>query len=194
MAKNSLETQVSQSHGSIARDKNTIRVWVPASMFGQAAVTGTWALEENSNVFSLATDDASSTNVIEIPLPMWCSDAALQSGTGVTDRGVQVIGLEVLYQVATSALGGFDMDIYKLTLNSTTVPTAAEVVTTLSADTGSDDGTEVDTHRMEAVINSRDRFFLDSNTQVYGQLDITDGTSSDVNLFGAMWHLRVLDE
>ena len=194
MAKNALETQVSQSHGSVAREKNTIRVWVPASMFGQIAVTGTWALEENSDLFSLATDDAGSTNVIEIPLPMWCSDAALQSGTGVTDRGVQVIGVEVFYQVATSALGGFDLDIYRITLNSTAVPTVAEVTTTLSADTGSDDGTEVDTHRMEALINARDRFYLDSGNQVYGQLDITDGTSSDVNLFGAMWHLKVVEE
>ena len=194
MAKNSLETQVSQSHGSVAREKNTIRVWVPASMFGQIAVTGTWALEENSDLFSLATDDAGSTNVIEIPLPMWCSDAALQSGTGVTDRGVQVIGVEVFYQVAASALGGFDLDIYRITLNSTAVPTVAEVTTTLSADTGSDDGTEVDTHRMEALINARDRFYLDSGNQVYGQLDITDGTSSDVNLFGAMWHLKVVEE
>lgn len=194
MSKNALETRSTGTAGIISRVKNTSRVFVAPNLIGQTAVTGTWALETNSSVVSLGTDDAGDTNVFIIPLPVKVSDAEVQGGSGTTDRGVKVIGIEVLYQVASSALGAFDLDIYKLTINDTAISTAAEVTTTLSFDTSGDAGTEVDTHRAEALIAARDRFFLDSGNQVFAQLEITDGTSSDVNIFGAIWHLEVHEE
>lgn len=193
MAKNDLATKDYGDHGSIARFKNTRRVFVPANLIGQAAVTGTWALENAAGVITLGTDDAGTTNVFQIPLPHWFDDAAVQSGSNVTDRGVKVVGVELMYQVATSALGAFDLDIYKVTIDADGDPTAAEVTTTLSMDASADDGTEVDDHRAEALIAANDRFFLDSGTVVYALAEITDGTSSDVNIFGAIWHLEVYE-
>lgn len=194
MAKNSLEPAVSQDFGGIARSKNTERIFVPANLIGQAAVTGTWALENDSGVITLGTDDAGDTNVFVIPLPASFSDAALQSGSGVTDRGLKVIGVELCYQVASSALGAFDLDIYKVTIDADGDPAATEVVTTLSFDTSGDDGTEVDDHRAEALIAENDRFFVDSGSVVYALAEITDGTSSDVNIFGAIWHVQRVEE
>lgn len=194
MSKNALETKRSDSFGAISRNKNTERVFVGPNGFAQIAVTGTWALEANSSVPSLGTDDASTTNVFNVFCPAPFSDAEVESGSGVTDRGYRVIGYEVLYQVATSALGAFDADLYKLTLNDTAIPTAAEVTTTLSFDTAGDAGTEVDFHRAEVLIAERDRFFVDSGQTVFAQIEITDGTSSDVNLFGVIWHLERVEE
>lgn len=188
------DTKVSSDFGAASRYKNTERIFVGPEALGTDAVTGTWALEVNSNVPSLATDDASTTNNIRIPFPAPFSDAEIQSGSGVTDRGVKVIGVEVIYQVAASALGAFDLDIWKVTISSVGAPTAAEVTTTLSFDTNGDDGTEVDTHRAFAEIAEVDRFFLDSGTIVFGRLDITDGTSSDVNIVGAIWHVERVEE
>lgn len=189
-----IATKASQDNGAISRTKNTRRVFVPASLIGQAAVTGTWALENASGVITLGTDDAGTTNVFTIPLMHPFSDAEVQSGSGVTDRGVKVLGVELCYQVATSALGAFDLDIYKVTIDAEGAPTATEVTTTLTPDTVGDAGTEVDDHRMQAVIAERDRFFVDSGTVVTALAEITDGTSSDVNIFGAIWHLEIVEE
>lgn len=195
MAKSTaLATKASQDFGPVSRRKNTQRLFITPGELEQAAVTGTWALEVNSNVTSLATDDAGTTNNINIPLPVRFSDAEIQSGSGVTDRGVKVVGLELIYEVAASALGGFDLDIWKYTVSSVGAVTAAEVTTTLTFDTANDAGTEIDTHRAYATIAERDRFFIDSGTLVIGRADITDGTSSDVNIIGAIWHLEVVEE
>ena len=194
MAKRALVTKASSDFGGVSRLKNTKRVFVAANQIGQAAVTGTWALENASGVITLGTDDASTTNVFQIPLPAAFSDAEMQSGSGVTDRGVKVLGVELLYQVATSALGAFDLDIYSVVVDADGDPAATEVVTTLTPDTTGDDGTEVDDHRMAALIAENDRFFLDSGRVVYALAEIEDGTSSDVNIFGAIWHLEVTEE
>lgn len=189
-----IDAKASQDFGPISRRSNAVRVFVHPADIKQIAVTGTWALEEATNVPSLATDDAGTTNVFNIPLNVPFSDAEIQSGSGVTDRGYKVIGLELIYQVAASALGAFDLNIFKLVPTAVGVVAATEIATTLVPDTAGDAGTEVDTHRMQATIASRDRFFVDSGTVVIGKIDITDGTSSDVNLNGAIWHLEKVEE
>lgn len=189
-----LATKASQDFGGIARRKNTLRQFVAANQLGQAAVTGTWVLEVNSNVMSLATDDAGTTNDIRIPFNVTFSDAEIQSGSGVTDRGVRVIGLALLYEVAASALGAFDLDIWKLVPDAEGNFAATEVTTTLTFDTAGDAGTEIDQHVAYATIAERDRFFVDSGNIVEGRADITDGTSSDVNITGAIWFIERIEE
>lgn len=189
-----IDTKVSEEPGVISRRKNTVRVFVHPADIKQIAVTGTWALEEATNVPSLATDDAGTTNVFNIPLDVPFSDAEIQGGSGVTDRGYKVLGLELIYQVATSALGAFDLNIFKLVPTAVGVVAATEITTTLVPDTVGDAGTEVDTHRMQATIASRDRIFVDSGSVIIGRLEVTDGTSSDVNLNGAIWHLEKVEE
>lgn len=191
MAKSAFgDTKVAQDSGSVARLKNTERVFVGPEALGLDAVTATWALEVNSNVPSLATDDAGTTNNIRIPFPVSFSDAEIQSGSGVTDRGVRLLGVELIYEVAASALTSFDLDIFKGTIDAEGSVTAAEVTTTLSFDTAGDDGTEIDQHRAFAAIGEDDRFFLDSGTIAWGRADIEDGTASDVNIIGAIWHVE----
>jgi hypothetical protein len=185
-----IATKASEDLGAVSRKDNTVRVFVHPADIKQIAVTGTWALEEATNVPSLATDDAGTTNVFDIPLVVPFSDAEIQSGSGTTDRGYKVLGLELIYQVATSALGAFDLSIFKLVPTAVGVVAATEITTTLTPDTAGDDGTEVDTHRMQAVVAERDRLFVDSGTIIIGKVAITDGTSSDVNLNGAIWHLE----
>lgn len=194
MATNGLETQAVQSSGAVSRFKNTRRVWVSPNEFQQTAVTGTWALEEASNVSSLATDDAGTSNVFLIPLNAEFSDAAIEGGGSATDRGIRVIGLELHHQVATSALGGFDLTIYSVVVASDGGYTATAVSDTTTWDTSGNDGTEIDNHRTEVLIASRDRFFVDADRIVYARLELTDGTSSDVNIRGATWHLARTEE
>lgn len=193
MARNELETQVAQAFGGTAREKNTRRVFVGPELIRPVSVTGVWALELASGVVSLATDDVGGAGeVLAIPMPAEFSDFA-QKGDNV-DRGIKVVGVELLYTVAASALAAFDLDIHKVTFDVDGTPTAAEVTTTLAFDTAGDDGTEIDDHRAEAFIAARDRFFLDSGTVVYGQIVLSDGTASDVNVYGAIWHLERVEE
>lgn len=191
MAKSAvIDTKASEDFGAVARRDNTIRVFVGPNELGQDAVTATWALSVSSNVPRLATIDAATTNNIRIPLHVPMNDAEVQSGSGTSDRGYRVLGLELIYEVAASALGGFDLDIWRLTPAADGTTTAAEVTTTLVPDTVGDTGVEIDKHRMQATIAARDRFFLDSGSIVFGRADITDGTSSDVDIIGAIWHLE----
>ena len=183
-----LETRAAESSGAVARYKNTERVFVSPAEFGQIAVTGTWALEEASNVPSLATDDAGSTNILSIPFPVAFSDLAAESAD--VDRGVRIVGLEVIYQVAASALGAMDCTIYRNTLTAAGVVSAAAVTDTTTWDTDGDDGTEIDTHVVRVSIAARDRTFVDSAHWPSARLSLTDGTSSDVNIFGAVWHIE----
>lgn len=195
MAKNALVSKVSSDFGGIARFKNTERVFVGPEAFSTGTVTGVWAVEVGSNVPSFATDDVGGAGEILIfgcPVPF--SDAEVQSGAGNTDRGVKVVGVELLYTVAASALAGFDLDIYKVAFDADGDPTATEVVTTLSFDTAGDAGTEVDDHRAEALVAENDRTFLDSGNVVYGQVVLSDGTASDVNIYGAIWHFERVEE
>jgi hypothetical protein len=191
MAKTTPVTINNGSNGTIARDTNAHRVWYGAGDIKQVAVTGTWALETNSNVVSLGTDDASSTNVFGIDLPAKYSDNAIQDGS-TTDRGIEVQALDLRYQVATSALGAIAFALYKVTFDAEGTPTATAITTTTTFDTDGDDGTEVDVHLATVSIAEGNRFFVDSNAIVYATAAITDGTSSDVNLFGGNWYIRTV--
>lgn len=195
MAKNALVTKDYGNSGAVSRFTNTERWFVGPELIRAVSVTGTWALELGSNIVSLATDDVGGAGeVLAIPFPGRFSDAEVQSGDGVTDRGVKVVGVELLYTVAASALAAFDLDIYKLTFDADGDPTATEVTTTLSLDGASDDGTEIDDHRAEALIAEVDRFFVDSGNVVYAQIVLSDGTASDVNIYGAIWHVERYQE
>ena len=39
-----------------------------------------------------------------------------------------------------------------------------------------------------------DRFFLDDTTSVYAEVNMTDGTASDIIIRGAIWHYERLEE
>lgn len=194
MAKTVLEAKRSEMFGAISRKRNTSRLFVAGGNFVPAAVTGTWAAENASGVVTLATDDAGTTNVFQVPFPVVFSDHAVEGGQAATDRGIRVIGCEVIYQVAASALASFDLDIYRVNLDVEGDPTAAEIVTTLGFDTGGDTGVEIDDHRATATIAERDRFFMDSGSIVYALAEFEDGTASDVNIFGAIWHFETYEE
>lgn len=188
------ETRRAETFGGIARDKNTARLWVSPNRIVPISVTGTWAMEVNSNVPSLATDDVGgATERLMVPCDVEFSDF-IQRGSSNVDRGVQLIAVELIYEVAASALAGFDLDIWKVTYDTEGVATAAEVTTTLTFDTAGDTGVEIDQHRALATITERDRIWWDGGTSFHGEIDLADGTASDVNILGAIWHYRRLYE
>lgn len=181
------------SNGAISRDKNTRRVFVSPANFAQAAVTGTWALaEEITSVMSLQTDDAGTTNVFNIPFPVQYSDFNQRGST--VDRGVQIVGLEVMYQVATSNIAAVALAIVNVAFAAIGTPAATTLTTTTTFDTGDATGLTQVHHRIKAYVATRDRVYIDSGSVPYGRFSVTDGTSSDVNIHGAIWHLRVVEE
>lgn len=195
MATNALETVRASAHGSIARIKNTRRFWVPPSMIATLDVTGTWVLDVNTNVVSLITSDVGGDGeLLYIPYTGWVSDLAVEKGQSAVDRGVRIIGLEVMYEVAASALADADLFIIKTTIDADGDGSAAAVTATQSADDEDATPVEIDDHRVFVTVAERDRFFLDSGTIVHGILDLADGTSSDVSIVGAFWHVEIHEE
>ena len=188
---NLIEAHVSESHGSVARHKNTEKLWVPAQFITDGVTTGTWALETATLINTFATDDVGGAGeTILIPWVGEFSDAAIENGAAAVDRGVKVIGLELMYQVAVSALAAMDLDIHHLTFDLEGTPTNAETVTTLTFDTDGDDGTEVDLHRVVASVAKPARTFVTTTNIPQGVFTISDGTASDVNISGAFWHIE----
>jgi hypothetical protein len=188
------ETRKAADFGGISRNKNTRRIFVGPDAIRTLAVTGTWALEANTNVLSLATDDVGGAGeLLVVPFPAEFSDMIVR-GSAAVDRGVRIIALEVLYQVAASALADIDLAIYKTTWDSEGVGTATAMTKTDARDVAADAGTEVDEHRFTATIAESNREFLDGGKTFHAVLDIDDGTSSDVNIFGAIWHLERVEE
>ena len=189
-----IETSAPQSNRNLSSRKNSRRAWVGPGQFAEVAVTATWALEEATNVVSLATDDASTTNILQIPLNTQFSDAAIEDSGASVDRGIKVMGLELHYTVAASALAAIDLTIYSVVVAADGVYTATAVADTTTWDTSGDAGTEVDDHVMIVAIAKNDRFFVDSDRLCYARLSMTDGTSSDVNIRGAVWHMDTVEE
>lgn len=185
MAVGTLETHDASDQGAVSRFTNTKRVFVGPDAIRTLAVTGTWVLEANTNVLSLATDDVGGAGeLLIVPCPVPFSDQAVQQSA--VNRGVRLVGCEIHYQVAVSTLADLDVFIYKTTLGvHGTAPSAAAVSHT---DTNLD--LDADEHRAEILIAEANRFFLDSGTVVHMILDIDDGTSSDVNIFGVVWHFE----
>ena len=190
-----LETAVAQSFGGIARLKNTRRLFVGPGQIVELATTGTWVFQQTANVPELFTTDAGSTNILGIPFPGEYAQFASEGGGTAVDRGIRIIGIELLFSVATSALGAFTMDIFKLVFTAAdgqeTATTVASVDTFLP---DGNDGTEIDDHRVQTLIAVRDRFFLDDETSVYCEVNMTDGTASDIIIRGAIWHYERLEE
>jgi len=182
-------TGVAQASGAIAVDKNTVRVHITPGQFIELATTGTWVQQVTTNVPELFTTDASTTNVLQIPMPAEISALASQSA-GV-DRGIQVVGLELMYDVATSALASMDIDIFRINFAAADgAATAVAVPDTTTFLPDGNDGTEVDVHRVIVSIAANDRFFLDGDSTIYANVQMTDGTASDITISGAIWHLR----
>ncbi len=189
-----LETAVASTPGAVSRFKNTERYYVHPADFKEIAVTGTWALEEASNVPELATDDASSTNILNIPFPGDFSNLDASSD-GSVDRGARVIGIELMFEVAVSALATFVLAIYKLEFATADgAPTATVITSTTTFLPDGNDGTEVDVHRVQVLIAEKDRIFLDGDTVIFARLALADGTSSDINISGAIWHVERTEE
>ena len=194
MASTVAETRRASDFGGISRNKNTRRVWVDPTEIRTLTVTGTWALEANSNVLSLATDDVGGAGeLLLIPCPVEFSDMIVRGSTAV-DRGVRIVALELIYEVAASALADIDLVIYKTTYDAEGAGTAVAMTKTDSMDTAGDTGREIDQHRFTATIAERDRVFFDGGTTFHGVLDVDDGTSSDGNILGAIWHIERVEE
>lgn len=194
--KTTLVTRRADSHGSVARFRNTRRVWVDPALIRTLAVTGTWVLEANSNALSLATDDvgAATGELLVIPYPGQVSDAEIETSNGGTDRGVRIVGCEIMYQVAASALAVADLVIYRTARDAEGVPTTTVVPSTLSTDDADATPLEIDEHRYSEIVAENDRFFLDTANTVHAVMEFGDGTSSDVNIFGAFWHIEEVQE
>jgi len=187
------DTTASEDFGGIARKKNTGRVFVGPEQFNELATTGTWVLQQTSNVPEFFTTDAGSTNILGVWFPGPVSDATVQGSS--VDRGTRVIGVEVFYTVATSALGDFVPGLFSVAFTDADgVATATAITATEENLPAANDGTEIDNHRLQLEILEVNRAFLDSGTQVYLELNITDGTASDVTIRGAVWHYETLEE
>lgn len=188
------ETRRASDFGGIARDKNTRRIFCGPELIRTLAVTGTWVLEANSNVLSLATDDVGgAAELLVCPLPVEFSDMIVRGSTNV-DRGVQVVAVEILYQVAVSALADIDFSILETTYDLEGAGTATAKTATTTYDTAGDTGVEIDHHRALVTIAEANRTFLDGGRTTHLLMDIDDGTASDVNIFGVIWHLRRVEE
>lgn len=188
------ETRRADSFGGIARDKNTRRLWVPPTSVYKLSGSGTYAVDVSSDVIRFGTADvAGATERLSIPCPVEFSDMIVK-GTTVVDRGIQIVALELIYEVKASALAGFDLDIWKQTYDLEGTPTPVEVTTTLTFDTAGDTGVEIDQHRALALIAATDRIFFDGGTTFHGEIDLATGTSSDFYVYGAIWHLRRVEE
>ena len=187
-----LETRVAEDFGGISRIKNTRRVFVPPAQFDELAVTGTWVLQQTSNVPEKFTTDASSTNILGVNFPAEVSDLAAQ---GALDRGVRIIGVEVYYEVATSALGGFTPGLFLLSYTDADGAATATAVTATEENLpAGNDGTEIDVHRLQMTIAESNRVFLTSGQTMYLELSVDDGTASDVTFRGAVWHFERHEE
>ena len=92
----SLETAVAQNFGGISRNKNTRRLFVGPGMIDELATTGTWVLQQTSNVPELFTTDASTTNILGIPFPGEYADFAAEGSGAAIDRGIRILGVELL--------------------------------------------------------------------------------------------------
>lgn len=184
-----METRESQVSGSVARKTNAHRVFVPPSQISTLAVTGTWVLEANTNVVSLATNDVGGDGeLLYVPFPSEHSDMRAQSTS--VDRGVRVVGLEVIYEVAASALADIDFFIYHTSFDAEGTGTATVATATTSFDTAGDTGREIDQHRASVFIAEGNRAFLDGGKVVHAVIDMEDGTASDVNILGCIWHIE----
>ena len=179
--------------GGVARKTNTKKFWVAPSLITAMTVTGTWDLDESeivTNAVSFMTDDAGGAGErLYVPYTGYLNDH-ISRGSAEPDKGNRIIALEVIYTVGASALADFDLEIWRTTFNAEGLPVMAAVTIATVPDTVGDTGREIDEHRLHAFINARDRFFLTSGDVVHGIIDIDDGTASDVDIYGAIWHVE----
>lgn len=189
-----LETAVAESFGGISRQKNTRRVFVGPGMIDELATTATWVLQQTANVPELFTTDGGSTNILGIPFPGEYVQFGAENGGAAVDRGIRILGIELMYQVATSALGAFSIDIFKITLTEADGQETAATVASTDTFLGGATGKEVDDNRVQTLIAKTDRFFLDDVTSVYAEVNMTDGTASDITIRGAIWHFERIEE
>lgn len=159
-------------------------------------ITGTWAGALASNVFSMDKTAADETSTVYIPFPSRFSDMAVQSGSAVVDRGVRVLGIEIMYSVATAAMDAVAATLYKDTYAANgTLNTAAAVTTTY--DTGHDTAAEritVDEHRLALLIAAGDREFLTNLQGMHAEVSLNAAATSVVKVFGAIWHFELIEE
>jgi hypothetical protein len=193
MGKTTLETRVSQAHRALSAVKNTERIFVPPNKLGY--VTGTWTLAVASNVWSMNKTAADNTATVYIPFPGAFSDAALDSGAGATDRGVQVIGVELICTAATADLdAAITLKLYSDALadNGAALGAATEVPTVLGGLVGVAHTTNV--RRVTATVDGTQRYFIDSGRGIHGEAVIDAGASTVVKVFGAIWHIKRIEE
>ncbi len=190
-----LATAQVDSAGVVSGFKNTRRIFVSPGQFEELATTATWVLQQTTNVPQFFTTDASSTNILGIPFPGEFSNAKIQGGQSAVDRGVKIVGLELMFTVATSALGAFTCDIFKVAFAAADgAPTATTIASTDTFLPDGNDGTEIDVHRFSTLIAASDRFFMTGDLVVYAELNMTDGTASDITIHGAIWHVERTEE
>jgi hypothetical protein len=187
-----LETRAAQDFGGIARRKNTRRLFVGPYEINTLAVTGVWVRAAATNVLEFTTADAGGAGELLVaPFPRECSDLISRGSTDV-DRGVKIVGCEILYRITNSALADIDFTIFKQEYTAAGAAVATAMVATQAFDAGT--GVEMATHRASLTIAAANREFATSDRSFYLLIDLDDGTASDVFIAGVVWHYELVEE
>lgn len=192
MSTAALETLRAEANGSPSRFSNAQRKWVPPTqLFG---TVGTWTVTNSSSVWTYNHSNADDTSVIYVPCTIDFSDLAVSSGSGVVDRGVRVIGLEVLYTNGTADLDAvIGIALFKDTVPDTggTAMATTSVTVTQTVPVVTQSAVQ---RRGSAFIAASDRFFLTNAVQMHGEVTINAAATSVVKVQGCIWHYeKILD-
>ncbi len=202
MTRITLETKVAEAYRGLASIKNTSRIWVPASETRGFATTGSaqaFVLTEVSTGLISMQDPSLAANedwAFIANFPAEFSDLAAEGGGSAVDRGVRVIGCEVLWDT-DAALTDVTVTLHRMTLLATgTLPTVAAITT--SFDSAHDTTAErltADEHRMQVTVAERDRFFMDGESVVVARVEFVNAASTpQVDFYGVLWHFERVAE
>lgn len=188
-----LETIVAQDFGGIARRKNTGRLWVPPTQIKY--VTGTWTETIASNLITVVKTTTDETSTLYIPCPANFSMGAYQSGSGIVDRGIRLIGVEFLVRIATADLDAVPtIAIYKTPQPASggAVPTVAAVTTTTGGNATVTAATSV--RRLNALIASANREFMTDVATFHAEVALNAAGTTAIASYGAFWHYEVIED
>lgn len=194
---------VAEAYRGLASIKNTSRIWVGATQVGVGfATTGSAQAfvvkEVSTGLFSMQDPSLAANEdwAFIVDFPGEFSDLAVEGGGSAVDRGIRVIGCEVLWDT-DAALDDVAVTLHRTTLLATgTLPTTATIA--ISQDSAHDTSTErktADEHRMQVIIAKKDRFFMDGESLVVARVEFINGSSTpQVDFYGVLWHFERVTE
>lgn len=187
-----LETIAAQDFGGIARRKNSRRLWVPPTQMKY--VTGTWTETIASNLITVVKTATDETSTIYVPFPINFSMGAYQSGSGVVDRGVRIIGIEFLVRIATADLDAVPtIAIYQTPqpISGGAVPTVTELTSTkvVGAVTAA-----TTVRRITALVAPSDRVFATDVLTFHCEVGLNAAATTAEAVYGAFWHYEVIED